>query len=294
MEYVTNRFVEQVVKEIETEAFKLFENHALMKAQAKDYIRSSQVRFILKPIADHLLMTLGKARSEEKLRSFLSILRKLPGQKPTYGAGNILNLMLQLKADLRGSDFTHLTVRQAYLQGVSLPDVNFAYANLERTVFTETFGSILSIALSTNGELLAAGTGNGEVWLWDASSGIPIHICKGHTDWIRSVAFSPDGQLLASGSDDQTVRLWEVSTGQNLKTLYGHANWIWTVAFSPDGQLLASGSYDGTIKFWDVQTGKCLQTLRSERPYERMNIIGVRGLTEAQKVALRALGAINE
>jgi WD40 repeat protein len=91
---------------------------------------------------------------------------------------------------------------------------------------------------------------------------------------------------------DQTVRLWAVQTGQSLKTLVGHTHQVWSVTFSPDGQTLASGSADATIKLWDVQTGECLKTLRPDRPYERMNITGVSGLTEAQIAALKTLGAI--
>ena len=58
--------------------------------------------------------------------------------------------------------------------------------------------------------------------------------------------------------------------------------------------MLASSSDDGTIKLWDIQTALCLKTLISERPYERMNIAHVQGLTEAQKANLEALGAIEE
>ena len=75
--------------------------------------------------------------------------------------------------------------------------------------------------------------------------------------------------------------MWDVYTGQSLKTLIGHTNGVWAVAFSPTGRLLASSSMDETIKLWDVQTGECLKTLRPDRPYERMNITGVTGLTEA-------------
>jgi WD40 repeat protein len=98
--------------------------------------------------------------------------------------------------------------------------------------------------------------------------------------------------ILASGSYDQTVKLWDVGTGRILETLRGHASWVWSVAFSPQGQLLASCSSDETIKLWDTKTGKCLKTLRSDRPYEGMNITGVTGITEAQKAALKALGAV--
>ena len=53
-----------------------------------------------------------------------------------------------------------------------------------------------------------------------------------------------------------------------------------------------SGSLDRTIKLWDVATGRCIKTLTGDRLYEGMNIQGARGLTNAQKATLRALGAL--
>ena len=101
---------------------------------------------------------------------------------------------------------------------------------------------------------------------------------------------------------DQTLRLWDVAnpsgldTGQCLKTLKGHTNVVWSVAFRSvhEGhpQTLASSSADEAIKLWDIQSGVCLKTLRSDRPYERMNITEVMGLTEVQKGALQILGAV--
>jgi WD40 repeat protein len=85
-----------------------------------------------------------------------------------------------------------------------------------------------------------------------------------------------------------------VNSSECLKVLQGHSHWVSSVAFSPDEKILASSSYDGTIKLWDRQTGTCLHTLRSDRPYERMNITQVKGLTEARKATLRLLGAIED
>jgi WD40 repeat protein len=88
--------------------------------------------------------------------------------------------------------------------------------------------------------------------------------------------------------------VWDIARGQCLNILEGHAENIWSVVFSPDDQMLASSSSDETIKFWSVQTAQCLKTLTSDRPYERMNITGVTGVTEAQKAVLRDLGAIED
>ena len=51
---------------------------------------------------------------------------------------------------------------------------------------------------------------------------------------------------------------------------------------------------DGAIRFWDLESGEPLHTLRRDRLYERLNITGIRGLTEAQKASLRTLGAFEE
>jgi len=74
----------------------------------------------------------------------------------------------------------------------------------------------------------------------------------------------------------------------------GHTDWVCSVAFSPDGRTLVSGSADGTMRLWDMQTKACIRTLRSDGPYERMRITGVKGITAAQQSALKALGAVED
>ena len=262
MEYVTLDFVEQVYKEIFEEKLRLFDSHALIKAQAKEYVRNSQIRHILRPLAERLLAALGKEGIESKLKAILSTRRAKYPQKPGYAVGNILNLLIQQKDDLNGYDFSNLVIWQAYLQGVSATGINFTDATITRSVFTDTFGSILSVTIDPEGEILAAGTANGEVRLWRATMGTPLYNCYGHTDWVRSVTFSPDGQMVASGSDDQTIRFWSVSTGQSLTILHGHQGRIRSVTFSPDGNLLASGGEDQTIRLWSVHTGQVFKTLQ--------------------------------
>jgi WD40 repeat protein len=282
MEYMTERLIEQVCEEITGKfefaglSFELkttqnskfkpqkLNTHALIKAQAKDYVRASQIRMILKPIVDKLLTTFSSKKDiESKLIRILSKLREeFSASLAGYGGGNLINLLRQLGIDLTSYDFSHMTVWQAYLQDVNLHHVNFAYSDLAKSVFAETLSSAMSIAISLDGKILATGDANGKICLWQFTTGQQLVILKGHSGWIWSIAFSPDGQTIASGSFDASVKLWDATTGQCLTTLQGHTGGVWSVAFSPDGQMLASGSDDTSVRLWDIKTGQCLNTLQ--------------------------------
>ncbi|QFS49590.1 caspase family protein [Nostoc sphaeroides] len=112
-----------------------------------------------------------------------------------------------------------------------------------------------SVSFSPNRRVLASGSADGTIKLWDVTTGKNTNTLPGHQSSVNSVSFSADGQILASGSADGTIKLWDVTTGKNT-TLTGHKFSVNSVSFSADGQILASGSADGTIKLWDVTTGK--------------------------------------
>lgn len=262
MEYTTNRFIEHVCGEIVTTRFTLFRNHALIKAQAKDYIREAQTRLILELLIERLRAIYGT--TEDIQHSLMQIVPSLQGQpliKTGYIGGNILNLLTHLQVDLSASDFSHLTLWQAYLRGVNLHQVNFSYSDLGKSAFTETFSSVLSVAFSPDGKMLAHSDDRGWIYVRQVTDGKQLLAFKAHSDWVFSVAFSPDGQTLASGGLDQTVKLWEINTGECLQCLQEHTGGIAAIAFSSDGRMLASSSGDQTIKLTDLQQSQCLMTL---------------------------------
>lgn len=251
LEYIVDRLVEQVCEEIRIESFDLFDSHALIKATTKDFVRQSQIRFLLEPVTDRLNTLIRHRNIEDWARETLSKLREENQPLKGYTAGNLLNLFCYLKIDLKGYDFSNLTIRQAYLRGVSLPQVNFAYSHFHRSVFTETFSSVLSVAFSPDGKYLAVGDANGEIYLWKVLGYQWLLTFKGHSDRVLSIAFSPDGKKIVSCSEDKTVRLWDLDTGKCLKILKGHTRRVLSVAFSLDGEKIASCSEDKTIRLWD-------------------------------------------
>ena len=149
-----------------------------------------------------------------------------------------------------------------------------------------------AIALSPDGNLIASGSADWTIRIWDLLTGKCLRTLSEHSGRIWSIAFSPNQPIMVSGSDDCSIKVWNYTTGECLRTLNGHGKAVHSVMFSPDGENLASGSHDETILLWETDTWECLSSLRSPRLYEGMNIARIRGLTEAQKIMLKALGAV--
>lgn len=264
MEYVTNRLANEVAEEIVNQKTEKLRDYALIKAQTKDYIRFAQARFILQPILDQLLTSLGSIQSvQQHLQEILAKLQEAEPLQSGYMGGNILNLLIELKVNLSGFDFSRLTISQAYLQGTPLQNVNFAHAVFSKSVFSKTFGAVLAVVFSNDGELLATSNTNGEIHIWRFPDGQYLLTCHGHTNWVRYTAFSPDKQYLASASDDRSIKIWSLADGQCIRTLGAENNCsFYSVNFSPNGQLLVSAGSDQIIRIWDWHTGSCIRELK--------------------------------
>lgn len=112
--------------------------------------------------------------------------------------------------------------------------------------------SVTAVAFSPDSRLLATGSKDHTVRLWQIGSG-ECRVLPGHTDVVYAVAFHPDGTRLASAARDGEIWLWDVVRSEEVARLPGHGGFVMTLAFSPpDGATLASGSGDGTIRLWDT------------------------------------------
>jgi F-box/WD-40 domain protein MET30 len=95
--------------------------------------------------------------------------------------------------------------------------------------------------------ILATGSYDSSIKIWDIESGEVIRTLTGHTLGIRCLQF--DDHQLASGSLDGSVKIWDWRSGQLIKTLGGPTKGVVSVHF--DGHYLCAGSMDCVIYVWN-------------------------------------------
>lgn len=125
---------------------------------------------------------------------------------------------------------------------------------------------VKALAFSRERGLIASGSEDKTIKLWDGRTGRLLRTFNGHELGVTAVAFSADERLIASGSADKTVRLWDAAQGgRPLRSLAGHSENITAIAFSNDGGRIVSGSDDRSLKLWDVSTGRRLLNFTGHR-----------------------------
>ena len=157
-------------------------------------------------------------------------------------------------------------------------------------------GPMYNVAWSPDGRRIASCGGSGrkgELFVWDAKLGTRVQVLEGHTSPVFSVVWSSDGTHLVSGGTDGALHWWDLEQGEKLDTVQAHKGWVHSLRLSPDGKVVASTGEDGEIMLWELHSHRHLVTLRRDRPYERLKITGTTGLSEAQRVTLRSLGAVD-
>ena len=129
-----------------------------------------------------------------------------------------------------------------------------ASLSLLRTLSTPTSGVIIALAWKADGSLLASGSTDRTITLWDVRSGVPQRTLSTHTEAITALAWQPHATRIASADEGGTVRLWDAETGHVLAVWAGANVELRALAWSPDGELLAAGYANGTVRLWGVPT----------------------------------------
>jgi WD40 repeat protein/predicted ATPase/transcriptional regulator with XRE-family HTH domain len=155
---------------------------------------------------------------------------------------------------------------------------------------------ITNLAWSPRGEMLASavsGREGAELLIWDFQRGELIRrLSHPHSQIVSAVAWGADEGSVISGDSEGGILWWDLQSGECEQLHETPHGMVLSIKRSPDGTTLASCGDDGAVMLWDSRTGHLIRTLRRDRPYERLDITGIKGLTEAQKATLRALGAV--
>jgi WD40 repeat protein len=128
----------------------------------------------------------------------------------------------------------------------------------------ENGAQITAVACDPEGKILASGSKDKTIKVWEIKSGSNLLTLRKHKGEILALVFSPDGKNLISGSTDKQVKIWDSKNGRLLKTLEDHTGSVYALDISPDGKTIASGGAEQTIMLWDRMSGDILKKIQAD------------------------------
>ncbi|KAI9265919.1 WD40-repeat-containing domain protein [Sporodiniella umbellata] len=162
------------------------------------------------------------------------------------------------------------------------------------TYSTTNKSSIYAIATNPSGGLIASGSPEKVIRLWDPKSGKRIGKLTGHTDNIRALLMSEDGKYILSGSSDTTIKMWSVGARRCLATYETHPDSVWSLYSNhPELRTFYSGSRDGLVNKTEitgrsVSVGECVGLFR-----EKSGVVKIAALDDSYIWTATSSSSIN-
>jgi WD40 repeat protein len=148
-------------------------------------------------------------------------------------------------------------------------DNEILWWNVEKGIPTRRkkleMGVLSTMRAFTGDRLVAAGSAESLVSMWDLRSG-EVHSWQSNSDeWVSCIAISYDGNNIAAGSLHKTLVVSDTRNGKRLFTRKDHEQSVTAVAWSSDGKVVATGSADNTVKLWNPASGALIHTFKAVR-----------------------------
>ncbi|KAI9349083.1 WD40-repeat-containing domain protein [Obelidium mucronatum] len=135
---------------------------------------------------------------------------------------------------------------------------------------------VLTMAFDKTSTLVATGSADSTIRVWDVDRGHATHLFKGHHGVISALSFyngKGNDILLASASDDCKVRVWNLKTKKCIFVLDNHVSVVRGVAFSNDGKFLVSGGRDKILNVWELSSGELFKTIPTHEAMEAVGLV---------------------
>lgn len=141
------------------------------------------------------------------------------------------------------------------------------------THVSEALGdSVVDVAFSADGGLLAAACLDARVHVFDAASGAVLHVIEGAAESVECVRWHPRGRVLLAGDGAGGAWLWSLTApekgAQLMQALHGHGDVLVGAEFTPDGKRIVTASADGTARVWDPVSAATLHTLSAHATHK--------------------------
>lgn len=245
IERICERIANNAADDLLANASRTLDRVALLQATATEPVRRGQHSALLGRVID-LCHDTGMTSNDiaRICRDRLTATRS--SNELGYLAGNLVNLLIAVGAALKDVTLSNITIRQADFRTADLRAADLSAAHLRECRFRDAFGSILTVRLSSDGQLLAAGGADGKVRLWNVATGESQAVIAASQKWVRSVDFAPNCDRLVVAADDNTVRSWSLD-GSRSDEISVHGDWVMTVRCSRDGRFVASAGNDRRV-----------------------------------------------
>ena len=216
------------------------------------------------PLARQLLEAQQPVEGQEDLRDFdwSYFLRRTKAEKSNLFAkdvafervsvssdGSLVAAGGRLGAVKTGNDDPSYSVYVWPLQGKELKYVLKGHED-----------SITAVKFSPIAPVLASGSQDGTLKIWNTENGTEIRSVK--LGSVDALAYSPDGKTLAV-SDGAQIHLFNTTTWESAGTLVVHLEQqpVTAFTFSPDGKSLAVGGWSKKLSLWDVGKRKLIEVV---------------------------------
>lgn len=135
--------------------------------------------------------------------------------------------------------------------------------NLEENSILKLWGDshsdkINALAYSPTDQIIASGSTDGEIKLWNSGNGEILRTIQSNTDEVTAIAFSSDGKSIVSGSNHGEIKFWDVYYDDVINRYWISGNNISRLTISYDNKVIIFGTDDGEIRFRNIESGRVL------------------------------------